>query len=118
MVEPARRVSARLQAIPESATLAITAQAAQLRAAGDPVIGLGVGAPDFPTLADTAAASQPAPVEPPSYRHTPAAGLPALRPAIAVKTLRHSGVAVDPSHVIVPTRGKQTVYIPFPVLTE
>ena len=118
MVEPARRVSARLQSIPESATLAITAKAKQLRAAGEPVIGFGAGEPDFPTPDYIVEAAQEAVVDPANHRYTPAAGLPELRQAIADKTLRDSGVAVEASQVIVTNGGKQAVYNTFAALTD
>lgn len=118
MVEPARRVSARLQSIPESATLAITAKAKQLRAAGEPVIGFGAGEPDFPTPEYIVEAAQEAVVDPANHRYTPAAGLPELRQAIADKTLRDSGVAVEASQVIVTNGGKQAVYNTFAALTD
>lgn len=118
MVEPARRVSARLQSIPESATLAITAKAKQLRAAGAPVIGFGAGEPDFPTPDYIVEAAQEAVVDPANHRYTPAAGLPELRQAIADKTLRDSGVAVEASQVIVTNGGKQAVYNTFAALTD
>src|SRR5690625_2238876 len=118
MVEPVRRVSARLQAIPESATLAITAKAKQLRAAGEPVIGFGAGEPDFPTPDYIVEAAQEAVVDPANHRYTPAAGLPELRQAIADKTLRDSGVAVEASQVIVTNGGKQAVYNTFAALTD
>ncbi|GAA4475396.1 pyridoxal phosphate-dependent aminotransferase [Enteractinococcus fodinae] len=118
MVEPARRVSARLQAIPESATLAITAKAKQLRAAGEPVIGFGAGEPDFPTPDYIVEAAQAAVVDPANHRYTPAAGLPELRQAIADKTLRDSGVEVDAAQVLVTNGGKQAVYNTFAALTD
>lgn len=118
MVEPARRVSTRLQSIPESATLAITAKAKQLRAAGEPVIGFGAGEPDFPTPDYIVEAAQEAVVDPANHRYTPAAGLPELRQAIADKTLRDSGVAVEASQVIVTNGGKQAVYNTFAALTD
>lgn len=118
MVEPVRRVSTRLQSIPESATLAITAKAKQLRAAGEPVIGFGAGEPDFPTPDYIVAAAQEAVVDPANHRYTPAAGLPELRQAIADKTLRDSGVAVEASQVIVTNGGKQAVYNTFAALTD
>jgi aspartate/methionine/tyrosine aminotransferase len=46
-----RRISARVAAIAESATLAVDAKAKALKAAGEPVIGFGAGEPDFPTPA-------------------------------------------------------------------
>lgn len=118
MVEPARRVSARLQAIPESATLAITAKAKQLRAAGEPVIGFGAGEPDFPTPGYIVEAAQQAVPDPANHRYTPAAGLPELRQAIADKTLRDSHVAVEPSQVIVTNGGKQAVYTAFAAIVD
>lgn len=118
MVEPARRVSARLQAIPESATLAITAKAKQLRAAGEPVIGFGAGEPDFPTPDYIVEAAQEAVPDPANHRYTPAAGLPELRQAIADKTLRDSGVKVDAAQVIVTNGGKQAVYNTFAAITD
>lgn len=118
MVEPTRRVSTRLQSIPESATLAITAKAKQLRAAGEPVIGFGAGEPDFPTPDYIVEAAQEAVVDPANHRYTPAAGLPELRQAIADKTLRDSGVAVEASQVIVTNGGKQAVYNTFAALTD
>lgn len=118
MVEPARRVSARLQSIPESATLAITAKAKQLRAAGEPVIGFGAGEPDFPTPDYIVQAAQDAVVDPANHRYTAAAGLPELRQAIADKTLRDSGVTVDASQVIVTNGGKQAVYNAFAAITD
>lgn len=118
MVEPARRVSARLQAIPESATLAITAKAKQLRAAGEPVIGFGAGEPDFSTPDYIVQAAKDAVVDPVNHRYTPAAGLPELREAIAEKTLRDSGVEVDASQIIVTNGGKQAVYNTFAALTD
>lgn len=118
MVEPARRVSARLQAIPESATLAITAKAKQLKAAGEPVIGFGAGEPDFPTPDYIVEAAQAAVVDPANHRYTPAAGLPELRQAVADKTLRDSGVEVDASQVLVTNGGKQAVYNTFAAITD
>lgn len=118
MVQPARRVSARLQAIPESATLAITAKAKALKAAGEPVIGFGAGEPDFPTPDYIVEAAQEAVVDPANHRYTAAAGLPELRQAIAEKTLRDSGVKVDASQVIVTNGGKQAVYNAFAAITD
>ncbi|GAA2033012.1 pyridoxal phosphate-dependent aminotransferase [Yaniella flava] len=118
MVDPVRRVSARLQAIPESATLAITAKAKQLKAAGEPVIGFGAGEPDFPTPDYIVDAAQQAAADPANHKYTPAAGLPELRQAIADKTLRDSGVTVDASQIIVTNGGKQAVYNTFAALTD
>lgn len=118
MVEPARRVSARLQAIPESATLAITAKAKQLKAAGEPVIGFGAGEPDFPTPDYIVEAAKEAVVDPANHRYTPAAGLPELRQAIADKTRRDSGIEIEASQVVVTNGGKQAVYNAFAAITD
>src|SRR6476660_4899186 len=94
---PRARVSARLAAIAESATLAVDAKAKALKAAGRPVIGFGAGEPDFPTPGYIVDAAIAAAQDPVNHRYTPAAGLPALREAIAAKTLRDSGYEVKPS---------------------
>ncbi|NBR67801.1 MAG: aminotransferase class I/II-fold pyridoxal phosphate-dependent enzyme, partial [Actinobacteria bacterium] len=85
-----RRVSARLGAIAESATLAVDAKAKALKAQGQNVIGFGAGEPDFPTPANIVEAAVKAAQDPKNHRYTPAAGLPELREAIAAKTLRDS----------------------------
>src|SRR4051812_16054648 len=96
---PRPRVSARLSAIAESATLAVDAKAKALKAAGRPVIGFGAGEPDFPTPGYIVEAAAAATRDPANHRYSPAAGLPALREAIAAKTLRDSGYEVSPSQV-------------------
>jgi aspartate aminotransferase len=113
-----RRVSARIGAIAESATLAVTAKAKALRAAGRPVIGFGAGEPDFPTPDYIVEAAVAACREPKFHRYTPAAGLPELREALAAKTLRDSGYAVEPSQVLVTNGGKQAIYEAFAALLD
>ncbi|GAA3805744.1 pyridoxal phosphate-dependent aminotransferase [Cellulomonas soli] len=112
------RVSARLAAIAPSATLAVDAKAKALKAAGRPVIGFGAGEPDFPTPAPIVAAAVAAAQDPANHRYTPAAGLPALKEAIAAKTLRDSGYAVDPASVLVTNGGKQAVFQAFAALVD
>src|SRR5580693_1257663 len=112
------RVSARISAISESATLAVDAKAKALKAAGRPVIGFGAGEPDFPTPAYIVEAAQRACAEPRFHKYTPAAGLPELRQAIAVKTARDSGYQVEPSQVLVTNGGKQAVYETFATLLD
>lgn len=110
---PRSRVSARFAAITPSATLAVDAKAKALKAAGRPVIGFGAGEPDFPTPDNIVEAAVRAAREPAMHRYTPAAGLPALREAIAAKTLRDSGYEVDPLQVLVTNGGKQAVFQAF-----
>jgi aspartate/methionine/tyrosine aminotransferase len=113
-----RRVSRRIGSIAERATMAVDAKAKALKAAGRPVIGFGAGEPDFPTPDYVVEAAQRACREPRNHRYTPAAGLPELREAIATKTLRDSGVPVDPSQVLVTNGGKQAVYQAFATLLD
>ena len=113
-----RRVSARIAAIAESATLAVDAKAKALKAAGRPVIGFGAGEPDFPTPDYIVQAAIEAAKQPRFHRYSPAAGLPELKAAIAEKTLRDSGYTVDPSQVVVTNGGKQAVYEAFATLLD
>ena len=112
------RVSRRIGSIGESATLAVDAKAKALRAAGAPVIGFGAGEPDFPTPDFIVAAAVAAATDPKSHRYSPAAGQPALREAIAAKTLRDSGFEVEPNQVLVSNGGKQALYNTFATLLD
>src|SRR5438105_14572846 len=104
------RISERVGAIAESATLAVDAKAKALKAAGEPVIGFGAGEPDFPTPAHIVEAAAEACRDPKNHRYTPIPGLPELREAIAAKTKRDSGYEVVPSQVLVTDGGKHAVY--------
>ncbi|MEL4319735.1 pyridoxal phosphate-dependent aminotransferase [Leifsonia sp. YIM 134122] len=113
-----RRISSKISAIAESATLKVDAKAKALQAAGRPVISYAAGEPDFATPAHIVEAALAAVHDPKNYRYTPAAGLPELREAIAAKTLRDSGLEVSPSQVIVTNGGKQAVYQAFQTLLD
>ena len=110
------RISERIGSIAESATLAVDAKAKALKAAGRPVIGFGAGEPDFPTPDYIVDAAVDAARQPRFHRYSPAGGLPELKKAIAEKTLRDSGYAVDPAQVLVTNGGKQAVYESFATL--
>ncbi|HKE99304.1 MAG TPA: pyridoxal phosphate-dependent aminotransferase [Actinomycetes bacterium] len=112
------RISRRVGAIAESATLAIDARAKALRAAGEDVIGFGAGEPDFPTPAPIVEAARRAAGDPRMHRYTPVAGLPELRAAIAAKTRRDSGYEVEPAQVLVTNGGKQALYNAFATLLD
>lgn len=112
------RISARIAAIAESATLAVDAQAKALKAAGRPVIGFGAGEPDFPTPQFIVDAAIAAAADPSSHKYTPAAGLPALRQAIADVTARDDNYTIDPSQVVVTNGGKQAVYQAFAAIID
>src|SRR6195952_3485539 len=88
------RISDRIAAIAESATLAVDAKAKALKAAGRPVIGFGAGEPDFPT---------------PDY---------IVEAAIAGKTKRDTDWDVDAAQVLVTNGGKQAVYNTFAALLD
>ena len=112
------RVSARIGAISESATLAVDAKAKALKAAGRPVIGFGAGEPDFPTPDYVVAAAEVACADPAMHRYTPAGGLPALKAAIVAKTARDSGYVIDANQVLVTNGGKQALYNAFAALLD
>jgi aspartate/methionine/tyrosine aminotransferase len=71
-------------------------------------------------LAATASrsAGRPAANDPANHKYTPAAGLPALREAVAAKTLRDSGYEVSPANVLVTNGGKQAVYQAFATIVD
>ena len=112
------RISRRIAAIAESATLKVDAKAKALQAEGRPVISYAAGEPDFSTPQNIVDAASKAVLDPKNYRYTPAAGLPELREAIAAKTLRDSGLEVSASQVIVTNGGKQAVYQSFATIVD
>ena len=112
------RISARIGAISESATLAVDAKAKALKAAGRPVIGFGAGEPDFPTPDYIVEAAVAAARDPKNHRYSPAGGLPELKQAIADKTKRDSGYEIEASQVLVTNGGKHAVYNAFATLLD
>ena len=118
MASAQNRISARISAITESATLAVDAKAKALKAAGRPVIGFGAGEPDFPTPDYIVEAAARACAVPRYQKYTPAAGLPELREAVAAKTARDSGFRVEPAQVLITNGGKQAVFQTFATLLD
>jgi len=112
------RISARIGAIAESATLAVDAKAKALKAAGRPVVGFGAGEPDFPTPSWIVEVAQKAATNPANHRYTPAGGLPELKDAIVAKTKRDSGYEVDAAQVLVTNGGKQAVFQAFATIVD
>ena len=112
------RISKRIGAIAESATLKVDAKAKALQAEGKAVISYAAGEPDFPTPAHIVEAAIAAAKDPKNHRYTPAVGLPELREAIAKKTLTDSGTEIAASQVVVTNGGKQAVYQAFAVLLD
>jgi aspartate/methionine/tyrosine aminotransferase len=112
------RISARIAAIAESATLAVDAKAKALKAAGRPVIGFGAGEPDFPTpdyIVEAAAAATKVVA---NHRYSPTPGLPDLRDAIVAKTQRDSNYEITADQVLVTNGGKQAVYQAFATIVD
>ncbi len=110
------RISRRVGAITESATLAVDAKAKALKAKGEPVIGFGAGEPDFPTPPHIVEAAVAACRDPRYHRYSPAAGLPELKDAIVAKTERDSGWTTTAAQVLVTNGGKHAVYNTFEAL--
>ena len=108
------RISQRIAAISESATLAVDAKAKALKAQGADVVGFGAGEPDFPTPEYIVHAAVEACRDPRNHHYTPAAGLPELRDAIAAG----SALAVKPSQVLVTNGGKHAVFAAFAALLD
>jgi aspartate aminotransferase len=115
---PEQRISARVAAIAESATLAVDAKAKALKAAGEDVIGFGAGEPDFPTPAHVVSAAVRACREPRYHRYTPAGGLPELRAAVAAKTARDSDLEVSAAQVLITNGGKHAIFEAFATLLD
>jgi len=112
------RISKRIAAIAESATLKVDAKAKALKAEGKDVISFAAGEPDFATPAHIVEAALRAVKDPKNHRYTPAAGLPELREAIALKTKQDSGTEVSAAQVTVTNGGKQAVYQAFAVILD
>ncbi|MGA0237159.1 MAG: pyridoxal phosphate-dependent aminotransferase [Acidimicrobiales bacterium] len=110
------RISRRVGAIAPSATLAVSNKAKAMKAAGENVIGFGAGEPDFATPQHIVDAAIAACSDPAMHKYSAVGGLPELKEAIAAKTMRDSGYAVEPSQVLVTNGGKHAVYNCFEAL--
>lgn len=103
------QLSDRIQKVKPSATLAITAKAAELRASGKNIISLSVGEPDF----ETPKAAREAGIEAINSgftRYTAVAGIPELRKAVAEKFKKDNDLDYEPEDILVSTGGKQCLY--------
>jgi aspartate aminotransferase len=103
------RLSARVQAVKPSATLAITARAKALRAAGKDVIGLGAGEPDFDTPNHIKEAAIKA-IRDGFTKYTAVDGTPELKQAVIAKFRRDNGFEFKPDLILVSCGGKQSFY--------
>ncbi|MGE4566586.1 MAG: pyridoxal phosphate-dependent aminotransferase [Acidimicrobiales bacterium] len=112
------RLSQRIGAIAESATMAVDKKAKALKAAGEPVIGFGAGEPDFATPPHIVEAAVEACLNPASHKYTPAGGLPVLKEALIEKTERDSGWRPTASQFLITNGGKHAVYNSCAVLLD
>ena len=103
------QISKRAASLAPSLTLAITAKAKELRAAGEDVIGLGAGEPDFDTPEHIKEAAVKALADG-FTKYTPASGTPELRAATARKFERENGLEYDPQQIIISCGGKHSCY--------
>ena len=102
-------LSATLDRVKPSPTIAVTTKAAELKAAGRDVIGLGAGEPDFDTPESVKAAAKAA-IDAGKTKYTPVDGIPELKAAICAKFERDNGLTYEPGQVSVGTGGKQVLY--------
>jgi aspartate aminotransferase len=102
-------IADRLNRISASPTMAITAKARALKAAGKDIISLSAGEPDFDTP-DHVKAAAIAAINAGETKYTDVSGTPALRKAVAAKFKRDSGIDYQPEEIIVSTGGKQVIF--------
>lgn len=99
----------RLNAVKPSPTMAVTAKAAQMKAEGIDVIGLGAGEPDFDTPEPIRNAAKKA-MDEGQTRYTPVGGTPALKQAIIAKFKRENQIDYAAEEIIVGCGGKQVIF--------
>ena len=105
-------LSATLDRVKPSPTIAVTTKAAELKAAGRDVIGLGAGEPDFDTPKNIKDAARAA-IADGKTKYTAVDGIPELKKAICAKFTRDNDLTYTPGQVTVGTGGKQVLYNAF-----
>jgi aspartate aminotransferase len=110
-------ISQRLQRVKPSATLAVSAKAAELKAQGRQIINVSVGEPDFLTPEHICAAAKTA-IDQGFHRYTPEPGMPDVRQAVAGYFTTYYGVSAKGTDVILTNGGKQSLYNLFQVLLD
>jgi len=98
-----------LARVKPSPTIAVTTKAAELKAAGRDVIGLGAGEPDFDTPDNIKDAAKRA-IDTGKTKYTPPDGIPELKQAIVDKFARENALTYTPGQISVGTGGKQVLY--------
>ena len=107
----------RMRALEPSATLAMAARASAMTASGVDVVDLSVGEPDFPTPPHICQAAEAA-IRAGRTKYTPAAGIPALKQAVAADYARRTGLAVTPAQVVVSNGAKHSLHNVFTALLD
>ncbi|MGA7172080.1 MAG: pyridoxal phosphate-dependent aminotransferase, partial [Candidatus Dormiibacterota bacterium] len=115
---PHLRISKRVSAIAESATLAMDRRARELSAGGENIISFAAGEPDFPSPREVVEAAVAACRDPRMHHYTPASGLPELREAVAASELARSGQEISAANVLVTSGTKQAVAHAFATLLD
>lgn len=106
------RLAQRLNGLPQPATIAMSAKARALRAAGVDVISLALGEPDFPSPPEAVEAAYQAGLRG-DTKYPPVGGQPALKAAVARKFLDENGLDYAPEEILVGNGGKQLIYNAF-----
>ncbi|CAM3706044.1 pyridoxal phosphate-dependent aminotransferase [Parendozoicomonas haliclonae] len=104
-----QRLSRRVQAVKPSPTLAVTTRAAELKASGKDIIGLGAGEPDFDTPDHIKQAAIQA-IHDGQTKYTAVDGTPALKQAIIEKFKRDNGLTYTPTQILVSAGGKHSFF--------
>lgn len=102
-------LSETLARVKPSPTIAVTTKAQELKAAGQDVIGLGAGEPDFDTPENIKAAGKRA-IDEGKTKYTAVDGIPELKQAICAKLKRDNGLEYDPKQISVSSGGKQVLF--------
>ena len=103
------RIAKRMSSISPSLTLAISAKAKAMKAAGEPVVSFGVGEPDFNTPENIISAAKTA-LDNGQTKYTPSSGLMPLRKAICEKFEKDNGLSYEPSQIIVSNGAKHSIF--------
>jgi len=111
------QLAERVQRVKPSPTMAVTARAAEMRAAGHDIIGLGAGEPDFDTPEHISAAAIEA-IHAGQTRYTAVDGTPALKKAIQAKFERDNGLHYEANQILVSSGAKQSLYNLFMALLD
>ncbi|BAT19268.1 pyridoxal phosphate-dependent aminotransferase [Asaia bogorensis] len=106
------RLAQRLHGLPQPATIAMSAKARALRAAGVDVISLALGEPDFPSPPEAVEAAYQAGLRG-DTKYPPVGGQPALKAAVAKKFLDENGLSYAPEEILIGNGGKQLIYNAF-----